>query len=83
MNITPEEYNKLRLYVYKHATMHGFKLQDCDDILHDALLYIIEYDKKPIDYYKVIWKYIGKYRERRNREGKRQVEYNDNKERDV
>ena len=39
MDITPKEYNMLRLYVYKHATIHGFKAQDCDDILHDALFY--------------------------------------------
>ena len=81
MNITPEDYNKLRLYVYKHATIHGFKAQDCDDILHDALLYMIEYNIPTVVKYKIVWKYIGKYRERRNRESKRQVDYDDNKER--
>jgi hypothetical protein len=82
MNMNPEEYRKLKGYVYKHATLHGFKPQDCDDILHDALLYIIEYNINPIDYYKIIWKYIGKHRERRNRESKRQVDYDDNQERE-
>ena len=81
MYISDTDYYKLRLYVIKHATLHGFKVQDCDDIFHDALLHILENNTQAIYYYKILWKYIGKHRERRHREGKRQVEYDDNKDR--
>lgn len=81
MYISDTNYHQLRLYVIKHATLHGFKVQDCDDIFHDALLHMVEYNIPAIDRYKIIWKYIGKHRERRHRESKRQVEYDDNKER--
>ena len=81
MNLSTQDYHKFRLYVIKHATLHGFKVQDCDDIFHDALLHIVEHDTPAIDYYKIMWKYIGKHRERRHREGKRQVEYDDNQDR--
>ena len=45
------------------------------------LLKALESDKS-VDLYKIIWKTIGKYRERRHREGTRQVSYDDNKERE-
>lgn len=82
MKISNEDYHKFRLYVIKHATLYDFKVQDCDDILHDALLHILENNTPVLDYYKIFWKYIGKHRERRYREGKRQLEYDDNKERE-
>ena len=81
MNISTKEYNKLRHYCIKHATRYGLSIQDCDDILHDSLLKALE-SEETVDLYKLIWKTIGKYRERRHREGKRQVPYQDNKERE-
>ncbi len=68
--MTDHNYNKLRMYTYKCASTYDFKLQDAEDILHDALLDFIE---SGVDITKLIWKYIGKHRERRHREGKRQI----------
>ena len=66
------EYNKLRNYVYKSGYLHGFTAEDCDDILHDALLDYYEL-KESVDILKLVWKSIGKHREQRHRMGKRQV----------
>lgn len=66
-----EEYEYLRNYVRKCASQHGFSREDCDDILHDAL--VLYYEKESLDIQKLIWKTIGKHRERRHREGKRQI----------
>ena len=67
-----KEYEFLRNYVRKCSIQHGFTTEDCDDILHDALLVYYESDKE-LDIQKLIWKTIGKHRERRHREGKRQI----------
>ena len=44
---------------------------DCEDILHDACVHIVEHITPPEDYTRILYKYLGKYRERRHREGKR------------
>ena len=67
MNLSTQDYHKFRLYVIKHATLHGFKVQDCDDIFHDALLHIVEHDTPAIDYYKIMWKYIGNIERERDK----------------
>jgi|TARA_B110000263_G_scaffold79395_1_gene69363 hypothetical protein len=65
-------YNKLRNYVYKSGHLHGFTNEDCDDILHDALLEFYEL-KESVDILKLVWKNIGKHREQRHRMGKRNI----------
>mgnify|MGYP003116774341 CR=1 FL=1 len=68
--MTPQEYAKLQAYTYRCASQYNFSQQDSEDILHDALLDQLE---SGLDIYKLIWKHIGKHRERRHREGKRQI----------
>ncbi len=65
-----QDYEQLKAYTYKRASMYDFSYQDAEDILHDALLDQLE---SGLDIYKLIWKHIGKHRERRHREGKRQI----------
>ena len=65
-----KDYQQLRAYTYRRASMFDFNQQDSEDILHDALLDHLE---SGVDIYKLIWKHIGKHRERRHREGKRQI----------
>lgn len=65
-----KDYQQLSAYTYRRASMFDFTQQDSEDILHDALLDHLE---SGVDIYKLIWKHIGKHRERRHREGKRQI----------
>ena len=65
-----QDYEQLKAYTYKRASMYDFSYQDAEDILHDALLDQLE---SGLDIFKLIWKHIGKHRERRHREGKRQI----------
>ena len=65
-----QDYEQLKAYTYKRASMYDFSYQDSEDILHDALLESLNSD---VDIPKLIWKHIGKHRERRHREGKRQI----------
>ena len=65
-----KDYQQLRAYTYKRASMFDFTQQDSEDILHVALLEQLE---SGLDIYILLWKHIGKHRERRHREGKRQI----------
>ncbi len=70
MSMQHKDYQQLRAYTYKRASMFDFTHQDSEDIPHDALLDQLESGD---DIYKLIWKHIGKHRERRHRESKRQI----------
>ena len=65
-----QDYEQLKAYTYKRASMYDFSYQDAEYILHYALLDQLE---SGLDIFKLIWKHIGKHRERRHREGKRQI----------
>tara|TARA_Y100001963_G_scaffold120289_1_gene168140 strand:+ start:157 stop:423 length:267 start_codon:yes stop_codon:yes gene_type:complete len=75
--ITEVKYYELKDYCLYHGMNYGIKKIDCEDILHDACVYILENNITPNDYKWCILKFIGKYRERRHREGTREVKYND------
>jgi|TARA_R110002020_G_scaffold46492_1_gene132213 hypothetical protein len=69
--MTEKEYLVLKNKIWYVASGHGFDNYDCEDILHDACVHIVEHITPPEDYTRILYKYLGKYRERRHREGKR------------
>ena len=79
--MTEMDYQELKDKVMYLGAGHGFAKMDCEDILHDAIVHILEYEIAKSEWKGILYKYIGKYRERRHREGRRQVEeYNIDKE---
>ena len=71
--MTEMQYLELKDYCLLNGAKYGITKIDCEDILHDACLYILEENVMPNDYKWCVSKYIGKYRERRNRESKREA----------
>lgn len=56
------------------AANEGFTRQDGEDILHDAVVHILEHDvSNPDLYWKSIEYSVGKHRRERSRQRKRQV----------
>lgn len=78
--MTEKQYTQLRNRALYRGYLYGFSVMDCEDILHDSCLHIV-YEKTPENQWgKILYKYIGKYRERRHRESKRQISLEDSNE---
>ena len=72
--MTEMEYQELKDRIMYLGAGHGFARMDCEDILHDACVLILEHSIDKPEWKSILYKYMGKHRERRHREGKRQVE---------
>tara|TARA_R100001163_G_C4978164_1_gene135373 strand:+ start:207 stop:452 length:246 start_codon:yes stop_codon:yes gene_type:complete len=69
--MTEKEYMNLKNAATYAGLSHGFTIMDCEDILHDTCVHIIEHGNESTEWKRLLYKYIGKYREKRNRESKR------------
>ena len=69
--MTEKEYMNLKNAATYAGLSHGFTIMDCEDILHDTCVHIIENASDSVEWKRLLYKYIGKHREKRNRESKR------------
>ena len=61
------EYEHLRSKVFVRGATYYFSRQDCEDLLHDVVIEILENSLHPEDYCEVISRVLGKTRTERSR----------------
>ena len=54
--MTEKEYLVLKNKIWYVASGHGFDNYDCEDILHDACVHIVEHITPPEDYTRILYK---------------------------
>lgn len=62
-----QEYEGLRGKVFVRAARDGFSRQDCEDILHDLVVEILESQLVPEEYPTTLLKVLGRWRRERSR----------------
>ena len=72
-NMTEVDYIALNKYCMINGAKYGLSKMDCEDVLHDTCVHILENSIPPEDYRWCAVKFMGKFREKRNRESGRQI----------
>ena len=68
VSITLEsEYENLRGKVFVRAARDGFSRPDCEDILHDIVVEILENQLVPEEYTTTVLKVLGRWKRERSR----------------
>ena len=60
------EYERLKARIHVRAVRYGFSRCDVEDILHDAIVIILENSLRPDEYYEAISKALSRARHRRH-----------------
>ena len=61
------EYEHLRSKVFVRGAKYYFSRQDCEDLLHDVVVEVLENSLHPEDYCEAISRVLGKTRTERSR----------------
>ena len=65
-SILENEYEHLKARIHVRAVRYGFSRCDVEDILHDAIVIILENSLRPDEYYEAISKALSRARYRRH-----------------